>query len=214
MLFHLIKKDFLIAKTHILIILILIGVMPLIYARLEPNMSGFFPFLYMVIVGEIVLLQSVSQLEAKNPKAAALLCTTPYVRNTIVKAKYVFFILIFTYCYVMHTVITLLVNKTNLLDANSILMVLLISVIIYGTYMPIEFKYGVIKAKFIFITTILVISLGPMLLSNLLPYITIDFLLLPTIPPGIMNIVLALVSIAVFAVSMMVSLKIFSKKEL
>jgi len=105
-------------------------------------------------------------------------------------------------------------QQPNNFDLTTILTVLLFSVIIYGVYMPIEFKYGLTKAKFVFMIGIFALSFGPVLFANLFANITIDFSALAAISSGVKNIVLALASIAVFGISMMVSTKIFSKKEL
>lgn len=215
MLLHLIKKDILIAKKEILLVLLIIAVVPLFYAWAAPEMSSFFPFLYMVVIGEVTLLQSISQLEAKTPKAPALLCATPYTRKSLVKAKYAFFVLIFVYCYIVHTLLILIINPLNILDFTSVFSVLLFSAIIYGVYMPIEFKFGVVKAKFVFMVTIIVFSLGPIIFGNILSnVIKIDFSVFSTMPTTIFNSLLTLFSITVISISMLVSIKIFQHKEL
>ena len=143
------------------------------------------------------------------------LCAAPYTRSAVVKAKYVFSLLIFAYCCIVYAIMMLVINQQpNNFDLTTILTVLLFSVIIYGVYMPIEFKYGLTKAKFVFMIGIFALSFGPVLFANLFANITIDFSALAAISSGVKNIVLALASIAVFGISMMVSTKIFSKKEL
>lgn len=214
MLLHLIKKDFLIAKKGVFVTMLLVIAMPLFIMLIAPSFSGFSLFLYMVALGELILLQTISQEEAKYPKAAALLCAAPYPRSTFVWAKYIFFILIFAYCYIIYTLMMLAVNQLNTLDLTAMLTVLLFSAIIYGIYMPIEFKYGLVKAKFVFMTAIFALGFGPAVFTNLFANIKVDFLVLAEIPPYMKNIVLLLASVAVFGISMMVSTKIFSEKEL
>lgn len=214
MLLHLVKKDILIAKKYVLVIMLFIIAFPLFVTVVAPQIEGLISFLYIVALGEIVLLQVISQEEAKYPKAAALLCASSYPRSTFVKANYTFFLLLFAYCYIAYTLVMLVVNRAGVLDLTAILTVLLVGVIIYGIYIPVEFKFGAVKARFIFTIAILALALGPMLFTDLFANITIDFSALATIPASIKNIVLALVSIAVFSISMMVSIRIFSKKEL
>ena len=215
MVLHLVKKDILIAKKFVFVAMLVVIAVPLLIMLTAPSIPGFLPFLYMVVIGELLLLQAISQEEAKYPKAVALLCAAPYTRSAFVKAKYIFFILIFAYCCVVNTLLILVINQQpNSLDLTAMLAVLLVSVIIYGIYMPIEFKYGLVKAKFVSMIAIFAFSLGPTIFASFFANITIDFSALAAISSGVKNIVLALASIAVFGISMMISTKIFSKKEL
>lgn len=214
MLLHLVKKDILIAKKIVFATMIIIIAIPLFLTWSAPSISGLLPFLYTVAMGELLLLQSISQEEAKYPKAPALLCAIPYPRSTFVKAKYVLFLLIFVYCCVMHTLVILVINKSNVLDLTTILTVLLFSVLVYGIYMPIEMKYGVVKTKFIFMIVLFALSSGPFIVVNLFPNVNLDFSILMTIPLGIKNIAMAFASIIIFSISMFLSIKIFEKKEL
>ena len=216
MLVHLIKKDILLAKKLAFVTMLMVIAIPLFIGRIAPALPGFFSFFYMLIMTEIVLLQNISVLEAKSPKVPAFLCATPYTRKTLVRAKYVFFILLFAYCYVVHTLESLITNPSNILDLTSILMVLLFGVSIYGIYMPIEFKYGVIKARFVFMVVILGLSLGPTMFANLLA--EIDYARLSesmaAISVTVTCSVLALLSVLFFSISMTISMRIFANKEL
>jgi ABC-2 type transport system permease protein len=216
MLLHLIKKDILIAKSSVLITIVMVIAIPLFFMFALPVSGGLLPFLYMVVLMEIVLLQAISALEAKNPKASTLLIAAPYSRKALVQAKYVLFILLFAFCYVVHTLLSLIIEPSNILNLTSILAVLLFGTIIYGIYMPIEFKYGNVKAKFVFMTLIIVLSLGPMLFVNFLA--GIDFGAIITSIAAISNITkciaLALLSAFAFMMSMAVSIRIVAKKEL
>lgn len=214
MLFRLIRKDLLLIKKYVFITMLILIAPPIFTAWAAPSLSGFSPFLYMVVFGEIILFLSISQTEAKSPKAAALLCAAPYSRNSIVKAKYVLFLLIFAYCYVAYTLVMFAVNVENLLDLSTVLTVLLCGVIICGIYLPIEFKYGLVKAKFIFLILILAFSLGPTLFTNIFANVSIDFSVLQAWPSNIKNIILVLANVVIFSISMSVSLRIYSKKDL
>lgn len=215
MVLHLVKKDILIAKKFVFVAMLVVIAVPLFIMLTVPELTGFLPFLYMVVMGELLLLQAISQEEAKCPKATALLCAAPYTRSDFVKAKYIFFLLIFAYCCIVYVLMMLVINRQpNSLDLTAMSAVLLVSVIIYGIYMPIEFKYGLVKAKFVFMIAIFALSLGPTIFVKLFANITIDFSALAAISSGVKNIVSVLASIAVFGISMMVSTRIFSKKEL
>lgn len=214
MLLHLIKKDILIAKKYVFITMLMIVAIPLFVMLVAPSVSSIVPFLYMVVLGEVMLLQAIAQEEAKHPKTTALLCSAPYQRKNFVQAKYALFLLIFVFCWLIHTFIMFFINKSNILDLTTILAVMLVGAIIFGFYIPIEFKYGVVKAKFVFMLVILMFSLGPSLLVNLFENIKLDFSILETISIAVKNILLILANLMVLGISMLLSTRIFSAKEL
>lgn len=214
MLLHLIKKDILIAKKYVFITMLIIIAIPLSVMLVVPSVSSLAPFLYMVVLGEAMLLQTISQEEAKNPKTTALLCAAPYQRKNFVQAKYALFFLIFAFCWLIHTFVTFFINKSNILDLTTILTVMLVGAIICGFYIPIEFKYGVVKAKFVFMIVIFMFSLGPSLLGNFFGSIKLDFSVLETISPAIKNSLLILANLMVLGISMLLSTRIFLKKDL
>ena len=86
MLLHLVKKDLLISKRYVIIMLLLTFALPVFILLLEPSVPGVLPFIYAVIFGEVLLLQAIAPEEEKHPKAVALLCAGPYKRETFVLA--------------------------------------------------------------------------------------------------------------------------------
>jgi ABC-2 type transport system permease protein len=216
MLLHLIKKDLLLAKTLILLTIAILIAIPLFFAFAATDSMGLLPFLYMVVLTEIMLLQGISAMEAKNPQASALLCAAPYSRKTLVQAKYAFFVLLFASCYIIYTVLSLIMYPSDMLDPASVLTVLLFSAIIYGVYMPIEFKYGNVKARFIFLALLFVLSLGPMFFVNFLADIDFGAMTanIAAIPNIVKCMVLALLSALAFMASITISIRIVAKKEL
>ncbi|NLI53280.1 MAG: ABC-2 transporter permease [Clostridiales bacterium] len=214
LLFQLVKKDLLLIKRYVVVTMLLLVAIPLFIMRTAPSLPGMLSFLYMVALGELMLLQALSQTEAKSPRAVALLCAAPYSRNTVVQAKYLFFFLTFAYCYVAYTLMTLDANTGALLDVMSVFIVLLCSITIFAIYLPVEFRYGLVKAKFIFMIAVFAFSLGPILISSLFSNISIDFSALEALPYGIKIAALALASVVILWVSMTASLRIFNGKDL
>lgn len=216
MVLNLIKKDILIAKNLFWAIMILVIAIPLFFMLAAPASISSFAFLYMVILSEVILAQSISSIEAQSPKAPALLCTAPYTRKSLVSAKYIFFILLFAFCYAVHTLLSFIINPSFILDVTSFLTVLLCGVIIYGIYMPIEFKYGNVKARFVFMVIILLFSVGPPLFTNFFADIDFSGLIghISSIPVIAKCFALGLSSAILFFVSMGVSVRIFANKEL
>ena len=214
MVLNLVKKDILITKKLVLITMLVVIAIPLFVTWNAPSLSSVVPFFYMVMMAELLVLQSGSQIEAKNPKAASLLCAVPYTRGAFVKAKYVLLLLIFVYCFVIHTIVMLIVNRTSLLGLPVALIVLLLAIIIFGFYLLFEFKYGFVKARFFFVIVIFALSLGPSVLKNIFPDITIDFSVFQAIPFNAQCLILAAANIIAFIIFMFASIRIYAKKDL
>jgi ABC-2 type transport system permease protein len=216
MVFHLIKKDILIAKKLVLVAMLAIIATPVFFTFVAAGSYGFFPFLYTVFMSNIILMQNISALEAKNPKAPALLCAAPYTRKTLIIAKYVLFLLLFVYCYLANTIFAMAADPSSMLDLSSVLFVLSCGVLFFGIYMPIEVKYGFVKAKFVFQIIILILAFGPIIYSNLFAGIDFSGLMatVVSIPIIVRCSALAVFSALFFSISMTASIRIFADKEL
>lgn len=128
MLLHLIKKDVLITKGHVLAIMVFIIAVPLFFFFYAPFPAGALSLLYMVAYTEVVLLQTVIETESKNQKASALLCAAPYTRKALVQAQYLFFVLRFLFCCIVHTLLAVVTDPANILNLTSVVAVLLFGV--------------------------------------------------------------------------------------
>lgn len=88
MLFSLLKKDVLIVKKYVLIMIVAAALIPPIMRWRTPEFTGVFGFILSVIFSVFMLLQYVSLKEYQFPKAATLLCATPFSRKATVLSKY------------------------------------------------------------------------------------------------------------------------------
>ena len=212
MLFHLVKKDFLLVKKYILFMsLVAIG-MPFFMIWRTPMLAGPVSFLFTVFFVAFILCQYVSQIESKYPKAHALLCAAPYSRSSIVKAKYVFFLIVFVICLIIYSAFSMIFPQIKMLDISEILLILLIGAIPFGIYMPLEFKFGYEKTKFAAMIILFGLSFGfpTLYMSN----VRIDLSTWETIPAIVQCLLLAVFAMAVLGLSMLASVKIYNKKEL
>lgn len=218
MLFHLVKKNFILAKKYLLIMLIVAVVCPIfVYSRIGFNNGSAVSFLYTVLLVEFILYNSTSLLEDKY-RGAALLCTTPYTRNNVVKAKYLFVLVIFICSFILYNLSTVIGAATGIerLNLVSIGISLLVVSIFYGILIPVQIKYGYEKTRFIFF---LLIFIAPFILPYLLRWIqlsnlTFDFNLISKIPKIIIDMVLFVISFIFGIISLLISTHIFSKKNL
>lgn len=214
MILNMVKKDLLISKSMSFITMAVIIVIPIAIMVLGVPIPAIIPFLYMVVIGVIILLQGISQEESKYPKAIALLMAAPYSRNSYVVAKYLLFILIFGYCYLVNSLTALLIRPDHMLELLDVLIIFFIGALIYSIYMPVELKYGFSKAKYIFQVVILSVSMGPALLVNILPHFTLDFSFLSHLSVNLLIGVAAVASIIALGTSLVLSMRIFTKREL
>ena len=83
MLFALLKKDFLIVKKYVLIMLVVIVLIPPVMRWRTPEFTGVFGFILSVIFGVFMLLQYVSLKEYQFPVKSRLLCKMLYNVFTI-----------------------------------------------------------------------------------------------------------------------------------
>ena len=211
---RLVKKDFLLSKWQILFTMGLSIILPLLLAANVPIVTGTVAFIYSVAFTVLICMQSVSMVEAKHPKAVALICAAPYSRNSFVKAKYACILLLFAYCYAAYSLAGFVLPAFEAINLSLALAVLMCVTIIYSVYLPMYFKLGFEKTKFIFFVAIFLIAYVTPLLLNLFESISFDFLSLILLPASLLNIAMLTVSIVVLYVSMNLSMKIFSKKEL
>lgn len=214
LLYHLVRKDILIVRNMVLASLAFIALIPLLIKYLLPPVPAVLPLLYTTVIAELMILQAISQEEGKQPKTLALLCSTPYRRNSIVYAKYILFFLIFIYCVALQFGLQLILDPINLPNVTAILTALLVVGTIFSIYMPLELKYGFIKAKFVFTLVILTLSMGPALFGALFKGVTLDFSFFASISPLFWNLMLLMANVLIIGLSLIYSVRIFANKEL
>lgn len=212
MLLHLVRKDFLLVKKYLPLFIVLPFIVIIFVMIQASQLLGLGAFLLSVIYEVFMLYQYVVMAEMKYPKAEALLCATPYSRSTIVKARYAFLLLIFTYCCMAYYVLALIFAKIEYLTPASYLITLLICVILFGIYTPIQYKLGFEKTKYFFM---ILIMLSPFLLALLAKAnIRLDFTRLSAIPIFVQYLIPIVAIIAILFISINISIKIYSKKDL
>ena len=108
------------------------------------------------------------------------------------------------------------IGSSNILNLTSVLFVLLCGVLAHGIFVPIEFRFGNVKARLIFFVTVLLFSMGSMIFVNFLGGVDFSRIVdsITRIPTIVTQAALLLLSISFFLVSMAISIKIFSDKEL
>ena len=90
MLFALLKKDFLIVKKYVLIMLVVIALIPPVMRWRTPEFTGVFGFILSVIFGVFMLLQYVSLKEYQFPESCDItMCHTIFTEsNSFIKIHF------------------------------------------------------------------------------------------------------------------------------
>lgn|GEM_PF-1438753 len=215
MLFSLVKKDFILGKNYLLILLVFAVVGP-IYMTTAINFSsgGFLNFFPIALLIEFMLIGTVSMAEDKY-RGSTLLCTTPYTRNSLVKARYIFILIIFFCNYIIYTIMTFVVPiGIDKLDVFTLGISLLFLIVFFGISMPIEYRFGYEKMKYI---SLCIIMLFFFVVPNIVKWLisnNIRFKISIPFSPIIQNLFPYVLALVIGLISMSLSIGIYSKKNL
>ena len=211
MLFHLIKKDFLIVKKYVLIMLVAAILIPPVMRWRTPEFAGTFGFILSVIFSVFMLLQYVSLKEYQYPKAATLLCATPFSRSMMVLSKYIFCILIYVACCIIFGIETLLIPGLGTSSIALFILMFFVTSVFIGIYFPIQYKLGYEKTKFAFAV---IIVASPFVLPVLMRMDTVNWDFLASIPAYLLYGGIFAGGIIILLLSSILSTKIYNATDL
>lgn len=211
MLFALIKKDFLIVKKYVLIMLLFIFLIPPFMRWRTPEFTGVLGFVLSVIFAVFMLLQYVSLKEYQSPKAATLLCATPFTRKAMVLSKYIFCMAIYVICCIAFGIETLIIPGLGTADITMFALMFLVTALFIGLYLPVQYKLGYEKTKFAFVV---VIMASPIILPVLMRMENLDLAFLSALSPYLICGGIVLIGFVVLAISAALSVKIYDKADL
>ena len=211
MLFALLKKDFLIVKKYVLIMLLFIFLIPPFMRWRTPEFTGVLGFVLSVIFAVFMLLQYVSLKEYQSPKAATLLCATPFTRKAMVLSKYIFCMMIYVICCIAFEIETLVIPGLGTADITMFALMFLVTALFIGVYLPVQYKLGYEKTKFAFVV---VIMASPIILPLLMRMDGLNLGFLSTLSPYLICGGIVLIGFMFLAISASLSVKIYTKADL
>lgn len=211
MLFSLLKKDVLIVKKYVLIMIVVAALIPPVMRWRTPEFTGVFGFILAVIFSVVMLLQYVSLKEYQFPKAATLLCATPFSRKATVLSKYVFCIAVYVTCCIIFGIETLLIPELGTSDIKLFTLMFLVISVFIGVYLPVQYKLGYEKTKFAFAA---IIVASPFILPLLMRMGSLNLNFLSTLSPYLIYGGIVLLGFVVLAISAALSVKIYDKADL
>lgn len=176
--------------------------------------GSFIGFLITVLFLEYIIFNSVSMAEDKY-KGSALLCTTPYTRDAVVRAKYLFVLVIFIISLITYT-LTASVTPLGLerLNITNVGISLLTLSFFFGVLIPVQFKFGYEKTKMFFFS---VVFLTPFLFPTIVQWLqshNLEMNIMLPFPHILQVCFLYLLSLLVVLISMLLSKQIYAKKNL
>ena len=211
MLFHLVKKEFLIVKKYVLIMLIAAILIPPVMRWRTPEFAGTFDFILSVIFSIFMLLQYVSLKEHQFPKAAMLLCAAPFSRSIMVLSKYIFCIVIYVACCIIFGIETLLIPGLGTSGMELFILMFFVTSVFIGIYLPIQYKLGYEKTKFAFAVIIIA---SPFILPMLMRMDPVNLDFFVSIPAYIVYGGVFAGGFIFLVLSSMLSIKIYSETDL
>lgn len=211
MLIHLIKKDVLIVKKYVLIMLVAAVLIPPVMLWRSPQYTGVLGFMLSVIFCVFMLLQYVSLKEYQSPKAATLLCATPYSRRMIVLSKYIFCMAIYVVCCLIYGIETLVLPGLGSCDIKIFVFMLFITSVFIGVYLPVQYKLGYEKTKLAFVV---VIMASPLILPLLMKMENVNLDFLSRLSPILAYGGITLLSLGILIVSTFLSMRFYSNVDL
>ena len=211
MLFHLLKKDVLIIKKYVLVMLVAAILIPPFMLWRAPQYTGILGFMLSVIFCVFMLLQYISLKEYQFPKAATLLCATPYSRRMIVLSKYTFCMITYVACCVIYGIETLIIPELGTCDIKLFLLMFFIVSAFIGVYLPVQYKLGYEKAK---CTFVVVIMASPFILPQIMKMENINLNFLFFLSPLLVYGGFILLSFGILFISISLSMKIYNSVDL
>ena len=192
---------------------LIVGFM-LIWAIFMKNVA--FISIYMLILGGMLVLSSMSTDEAVHFNRLAL--TMPISPATLVKSKYILLIITMGGGTILACIINAIclqfLNKwMSGFDWQGIVLTALVFIITYSITLPLIFKMGVEKARYVYIGVMLGLALLILGTASLLEKLGISIGEIEDVNGGYLIIGLLGISVLVLVISYLCSLKVVKKKE-
>ena len=150
MLIPLIKKDLTIVKGYTLGVVAIAFGLPLLLAWRQPQMGCMISLLMAVLISSVTFNLAISEKENQYPKATALLSSTPYTKGKVIVSKYTLYFIIYIVCFIAYLVEMQFVPELKLDNfTRTAALVFLIQALGMGIFLPIQYKFGYEKTKFI-----------------------------------------------------------------
>lgn len=212
--FNLIKKDYLIVKKVWLGTMVIAVLIPAFLSSVagDMNIPAGITLTVMSTLLAVILFSSIDEEEEKYPKAAALMSTIGYSREIQVIKRFVLMLIVFLYSAIVYFVESLLITELGGITIMSLAISILVFTIIASLYLALTTLLGLRAGRYIVMFVILLISLGPTIISKLNVKIHISFIDVPDY--RVLSIIMIALSGIIYFSALKISIKAYNKKEL
>lgn len=216
MLFNLVRKDALLVKKYLLIMFAAAIILP-VFIKVKTDFligGGFLAFFISTLFIQFIIFNTISMLEFKY-KGAALLSATPYGRAALVRSKYLFLLILFACCYVLYTLTAaFIVKNLEALSLADVTGAFLILTVVFSTIIPVQYRFGFEKSKFIFFFSIFITPFIAPAIMKFVQANNMSFRLTLPVPHFVQDLLPILVALAIGVLSMVASIRIYEKQNL
>lgn len=211
LLLNLLKKDVLIVKKYVGIMLAAAVLIPPFMLWKAPEYTGTFGFVLSTVFCVFMLLQYVSLKEYQFPKAVILLCSAPFSRKMIVLSKYIFCIAVYVVCCAIYAAETILMPALGTGNGTIFFLMLIVVSAGIGVYLPAQYRIGYEKTRFALGVGIMV---SPFLLPQLMKIENMNLSRLSGTCSLLICVGALVLSLIILIVSVRCSIKFYSEMDL
>ena len=212
MLFALLKKDFLIVKKYVLIMLVVIALIPPVMRWRTPEFYGSFwiySFCHFLAFSAVAIC--IPKKSINFQKLRHYYVPHHFHGKAIVSSKYIFCMAIYAICCIVFELETLFMPGLGTSDIKLFAFMFLIVSVFIGIYLPIQYKFGYEKTKFAFGV---IIMASPFILPLLMRAGNLNLNFLSMFSPYLVYGGIVLIGFATLAISASLSIKIYDKADL
>ncbi len=155
----LIKKDLLLIRKHVAL-LVLLNVLGPFILTLSTMFTGIGGFFVVVSATAYVVVVAMGEKEAQYPRAASLLCVAPYSRRLMVLSKYVVVFMGYGFSCAAFWILSLIRPQTGGMTPGMAVMGFLGLALVVGIYLPLQFRFGYERARYLLMAVYIVFVCG------------------------------------------------------
>ena len=211
MLLSLVKKDFILVKKYALFMAAICFLLPVFFLSRLPEFAGPLAFFISVVYSIFLLLQYVFLKEYQSPKAALLLCASPYPRRLMVLGKYVFCLILYAASSLIYWINTQIFPGLVRFHWEMAVLIFFMVTIFYSVYIPLEYRLGFERTKFI---TMFIIMACPFAAPFIFQKGAVIQRYIELLPPMLFYGALLFVSLAAMVISACLSVCFYEHTDL
>lgn len=210
-----VKRDFFLIKKYSIVFLLLEIAIPLlcVFKAQQIFEFGCAVFALTYFFTAYMAIQSVAIAETKYSKVEATLCAAPYSRKQIVCGRYLFMGILFIATIIIYAILSAILPAMPMISVMDALKTLLIGAVVIGIMLPVQYKLGYEKMKYVYMVFIITMPMYIPYTGKLLFEHHVDLFSILKLPSFAKCGIVLAISILLIAVSMFVSVKIYNKKE-